>query len=91
MFFVTAGRHLAKVSFDQATLGQVFQPRQMAKEKMTKNLAPTRCVALWGPSVMLAKGRLGHLTFSKNVDQMTPWSNDTSAKCLPALKWHYAL
>ena len=33
-----AGRHLAKVSFDQATLGQDFQPRQMAKEIMTKAL-----------------------------------------------------
>ena len=35
-----AGRHLAKMSFDQATLGQRFQLRQMAKEILTKALEP---------------------------------------------------
>ena len=35
-----AGRHLAKMSFDQATLGQRFQLRQMAKKILTKALEP---------------------------------------------------
>ena len=46
-----AGRHKTKVSIDQATQGQTFQARQITKEKVTKNFAPTRCVTLWGPSV----------------------------------------
>ena len=61
-----AGRHKTKVSIDQATQGQTFQARQITKEKVTKNFAPTRCVTLWGPKsyTTIWSARALHAKFS---------------------------
>ncbi len=75
-----AGRHKTKMSIDQASLDQAFQPRQMTKENMTKDFDQYSLCRLMG-----AICHVGQMTPSSFDLLKKAWSNDT------LVKWHLGL